>query len=420
MTSKELREKRAKLAAELRSIVEKGTLTAEDKAQFDKIDADQKAVYEDLRRVEALETIEGELKEVRSVGIGRENRTVTIEAKPDQRQLEAWRSYLVNGVNDMPSDLLSELRALTLSGTSGYTAPPIPNSQYIELLRNFSDIRQAPITVVPTATGNTIPFPVLDDTSNTASGPTAENTDVGSASDPSINQINLSAYMVTSGVLKTSRQFLRDSIIPAEQWLNEKVAERIAVKQNGLFTTGTGSSQPQGIVTGAASGVALSTGHASALGVGSSGTDYVGAAKDLISNLYGLVGSVYKRYQVAGKTGFMMNFNTLLNLQKYVDGQGRQLIQPTVSASIAEGPAYTLLGYPIWINSDIADIGASAKPILFGNFSNFYVRDVGTIAVDRLDERYAEYLVVGFNGYHAVDSKVMNSNAIKYLQMSAT
>jgi HK97 family phage major capsid protein len=418
MTSKELREKRKAVATEMRSILDKGTLTAEDTTRFDTLDAEQTALDTEIKRFEKVEGVETELTSVRSIGIGREDRgVVTIEVKPEQKQLEAYRSYLLNGPTEMPSHLIDELRSLTLSGTSGYTAPAIATTDYYDKLRDFSDIRKAPITVINTATGNDIPYPIFDDTGNSASNPTTEASDVGTAGDPTLSQIIFKSYMTTSGVLKVSRQFLRDSVQPIEQYLNTKIVERIAVIQNTRFTTGTGSSQPQGIVTGSATGLTLSAGHTAALGVG--GSD-AAAAKDLLANLWSLVASVHNRYQSPGKTGFMCNYNTFVHLQKYVDGNGRPLLQAAGIAGLATGAVATLLGYPIWINSAMADIGVSTKPLLFGNFSYFQVRDVGTIAVDRLEERYAEYLMVGFNGYHAVDSHVMDSGAIKALVTSAT
>ena len=55
------------------------------------------------------------------------------------------------------------------------------------------------------------------------------------------------------------------------------------------------------------------------------------------------------------------------------------------------------------------------KTILFGDFSKYYIREVGQLELIRLNERYAEkyqtsFMVVGFR-----DAKVVQSAAIKRL-----
>jgi HK97 family phage major capsid protein len=67
-------------------------------------------------------------------------------------------------------------------------------------------------------------------------------------------------------------------------------------------------------------------------------------------------------------------------------------------------------------------MAANAKSILFGDFSNYLIREVMDFTVLRLVERYAEYLQVAFIGFQRVDGNLIiaGTNPIKYYQNSAT
>ena len=54
--------------------------------------------------------------------------------------------------------------------------------------------------------------------------------------------------------MKVSQQLLQDSAFDLNSFLVEAMGERIARATNAAFTTGTGSSQPQGIVVGSSLG----------------------------------------------------------------------------------------------------------------------------------------------------------------------
>ena len=55
------------------------------------------------------------------------------------------------------------------------------------------------------------------------------------------------------------------------------------------------------------------------------------------------------------------------------------------------------------------------KHILFGDFSKYYVRLAGPAIYRRLDELYAENMVVGFAAFQRIDGELMNSAAVKVL-----
>ena len=97
-------------------------------------------------------------------------------------------------------------------------------------------------------------------------------------------------------------------------------------------------------------------------------------------------------------------------IRKLVDSQSRPLWEPSVQA----GQPDTILGYPVVINQSVATMAASAKSILFGDFSRYIIRDVSGIQLVRMDERYADYLQVGFYAFQRTGGRLLAPNTTTY------
>jgi len=126
----------------------------------------------------------------------------------------------------------------------------------------------------------------------------------------------------------------------------------------------------------------------------------------------------------------MFSDTMLKMLKNLIDGNGRPLWQPGLTASFRDGAVVdlgsdrpTILGHPYIVNQDMPAPAASAYSMLFGDVSTFMVRKVdGGISVMRLVERYADYLQVGFQAFMRADSQLVNAgtNPIAVLQQSAS
>jgi hypothetical protein len=142
-----------------------------------------------------------------------------------------------------------EFRALGVGtgGAGGYAVPQGFRDIIIERMKYYNAVRRV-ATVISTESGNTLPWPVNDDTANVGAI-LAENTGI-SQQDIVLTQASLSAYMYTSKLVLVSWQLLQDSAIDVETFLGKKLGQRLGRIQNQHFTTGTGSSQPTGLITG--------------------------------------------------------------------------------------------------------------------------------------------------------------------------
>jgi HK97 family phage major capsid protein len=281
----------------------------------------------------------------------------------------------------------------TTSGAGGYTIPQGFLAELEKKLLYYNNLRNVS-RVIRTDTGNPLPFPVTDDTGNPATVG-AENT-APSETAMTFTQVLLGSYRYESLVL-TSNELLRDSGLDLASEIGGMLGERIGRKETTDFTTGNGTTAPEGVVTGCSAGVTGAT-----------------TTTITLANIMGLIGSLDYAYQQGAS--FMMHqaiWNSILQL---ADNQSRPLF-----LDLLNGNAPKLLGYPVVINNAMASsIAASAKTVLFGDFSKHMIRDIGDIEIIRLNERYADKYQTGFLAINRCDAKVMQSSAIKRLTQPAS
>jgi HK97 family phage major capsid protein len=258
-------------------------------------------------------------------------------------------------------------------------------------LKTFGGMRQVSQNI-RTSTGADLPFPLMDDTANSASI-IGENTALGSGPDLAFTQLTLKAYKYSSGIVLLPWELITDSAIDITSLVGDALGTRIARAQNTHFTTGDNSGKPQG-----ATGTAMT--------VGVTGTSL--AAGPTYANLIDLIYSVDAAYR--SNAVFMFSDTTLATLRKLVDGNSRPLFWSDAN-SLATGVEGTLLGYRYIINNDMPALGtANAKSILFGDFSRGYlIRDVTTVQILRLNERYADTGQVAFVGHARGDGRLCDA-----------
>lgn len=287
----------------------------------------------------------------------------------------------------------------TTDAAGGYTIPEgfagriIENMTFISQILNWANL-------FPTATGNDIPFPINDDTANTGEL-IGEASDISTATaDLVFTAYVLKAYKFSSKMIKVSSEILQDNGVNLEQYLGKKLAQRVARITNTYFTTGAGSNQPQGYITGGSQG-------------------YVTAATTTFTSaeLITFQDTLDQAYQNMPKTAWAMHQQVLTAIKKLTIGANynSQLWVP----SFRDGAPDTILGKPYFLNNAMSSTTATGtKPIAYGDWDNFTIRRVNDFSLRRLTERYAEFDQVAFFGLARMDSFVENSAAIKYLEIS--
>lgn len=320
----------------------------------------------------------------------------------------AWQGYLRDGTAGLEPDQrqvlrsrftdAKELRAQGVStgGAGGYFVPQGFRDRIIERMKYFRPVQDV-AEVIQTDTGNPFPWPTNDDTSNVGAI-LSENTQV-TEQDVTIGQAQLGAYMYTSKLVRVSFQLLQDSAFDLEAFLERKFAQRLGRATNAHFTTGTGSGQPQGIVTGTTQTV--------------TGSATTSVTPDELIDLEHKIDAAYRN----NNARFMLHDLTLAKIRKLKDADDRPLWQPTMQAGVPDN----INGRPYVVNNDMPAMAASAKSVLFGDFQAAYViRIVRGMQSLRLEERYADYLQTGFLAFERVDGMVQDAHAVAALVNAAS
>ena len=76
-----------------------------------------------------------------------------------------------------------------------------------------------------------------------------------------------------------------------------------------------------------------------------------------------------------------------------------------------------LLGCPIYTTRYLDDIAPGGIPILFGDFSYFWIGERGKTTLRRLNERYADKGQIGFQMHERVDAKLIRPEAMCCLKI---
>lgn len=385
---KELKEKRAGLYTQidaLRKETDGRELTAEEQTRWDALIADydkaDKAVEAEERFAEIERRQAEEAYRQRTEG-GAAAHQNPVE---DAEYRRAFVDYLINGVNGLSAESRAAIEKRSpISGLSAGVLIPSALASSIEIaLKSYGGVFEAG-QIITTSTGGDLTLPTINDTA--AKATIVAEYEQSTRRTPTFGSKVLKAYTYRTPIIPVSLELLQDSAFNLDSLLSGLLAESFGRGVNEHLTTGTGSSQPTGIVTAA---TALDT----------------NAAANAISfdNIIDLIKGVDSNYAKVGK--FMFNRNTLWELAKIKDQQGRYIWQD----SLASGVPATILGKGYVLNDDIADIGSGNASVLFGDLSKYKIRLVKDFKVIRLNELLAEYLSIGLFGFARVDGNLLDA-----------
>jgi HK97 family phage major capsid protein len=425
-TLKEMQEKRGKLVHDAREALdaikantdEARAKELEDRhdtimGEFDKLDKDiareQKMADIEARAAKAEE--ENRAKK-RPIGADTESRGQDDGDKPNYRSV--FYKFISNGatLDALDADERSVLRAgvvpdmekrIQTGGSNtagGYTVPVELQNMLVKSMKAFGPMYDGNIvTDLTTSSGNALPIPTVDDTSNTGVAGTEGTalTDDASA-DVVFGQKQLEAYDFNTKWVKFSWQLAQDSILNMESLLGELLGERLGRLANAQLTTGTGSSAPHGIVTAA-----------------SAGKTAAATAAITYDEVIDFIHSVDPAYRASPKTQFMFNDLTLSALRKLKDADGKYI---WTAGDVQGGVPGTIFGYRYAINQAMDSLAAAKKVMIFGDMSKFWVRKVGAPVIGIVRERFWPDL--GVAGLIRFDGELLDTAAVKYLVTAAS
>jgi HK97 family phage major capsid protein len=417
---KNLREQMARIATEARSKLNEVTdstdeaRAAEIEREFDAAMAEHDRLAALVERHEKIDGIEVRAKEVdiskRPVPANAEGRGVDTGKAIAYR--EAFYELIRNGgIDGLDPEVRGVLRAgvqnvesrIQVTGTNsagGYTVPVELANFIDQAMAAYGPMYSEDIcTTLNTSTGATFNIPTVNDTAVTAVAHTEGTalTDDG-GKDVTFGQAQLGAYAFDTEWVKWSYELAQDSIFNMEPILGSLLGERLGRIANSKLTTGSGSSDVQGVVTGS-----------------SLGNTAAAVAAITADEIIDLLHSVDPAYRSSPKAAFMLNDSTLAAIRKLKDGDGNYLWQ---MGNYQVGVPGSILGYRYYVNQAMDSLAAAKKVMIFGDMSKFYVRKVGAPVVTVVRERFWPDL--GIAGLIRFDGVLANTAAVKHLITAAS
>lgn len=218
-------------------------------------------------------------------------------------------------------------------------------------------------------------------------------------SDASLDSFTLSAFMV--GGSHTLSWELAQDVPSFQQFAINDLLLAQQVFEDGLFVTGSGTGQPEGIKGNVGAGVT---------GVLAGTDNYASELLDATFDVMGKLNAVYHP-----GAAWLMSRSTSIALRKAQ--KQANLFEPVF---VRSGGVDYLHGYPVEYSTAVDSIGAGNTPIYFGNFKFGYViglRGGLGINVKILDQPLATAGQLIVLAYRRVDGRVRRSEAIQAITL---
>jgi HK97 family phage major capsid protein len=460
MKSKELRERRANIAEEMKALVMKkdsnpdGCLTPEQCQQFDRQNDEIDNLQRQIESMERTELFESKLVEsTRSLTTTAE-RIPTLAVRPQDRD-DAMKGWIANqfvrlgkrgegdltervrGVSDQFRDkanrvgldydsntLSIELNPVaprnmneairSASGQSSLTAglggefvPSTWSSQVETYLLAYAEVRRY-AKVLRTPDGGPFKQPIVNDVNQQSVIIAQAATDA--VLDMPTATATLNAYMLTTGLITIPIELVRDSKYPIQQVVMEALGVRHARGCGFYLTQGTGpnggfpNGQPQGFVSGVYNN--------------GSPSNPIRLTKDINTVTYqdilDLKFNCPGAYRTQPSAAFVASDSCVKAFRAIVSTTNFPLWQPSLQVNEPD----TLLGHPVITNWQMDAMGkTNAFVCVFGAWEHFLVRDVATfeVIVDPWS-KYSTNREIVLSGHGAIDSVVLAPQAFSILE----
>ena len=376
-------ELRANLTEQIRDVIEDAEKANRglDTAELEKIDR----IEADIRRADE------------AIAIATRNEERNVEASVAAKGFalpvaeERSASAILRDIAATRSSHTFEKRTLTPSNDT------VPKSFYDEvfdvarLVGPMLDVGQR----INTASGEDITIPTLTAYS-TATLTTVAGT--VASSDPTYSSITLGAYKYGL-LIPVANELIADAGFDISAHLAEQAGNGLGFAVNAALTTGTGSSQPNGIITAAGTGI-----------TGGTGVTGQFTADNLIDLQYSLDGAARRLPGVA----YMANGSSIGKMRKLKDDNGAYLYTVNV------GQPDSFAGYSVIENPAMASTGTAANSVLFGHLPSYKVRVAGGIQVATSTDYAFNTDVTTFRVMMRVDGDLTHQSHVKYFKGAAS
>ena len=208
-------------------------------------------------------------------------------------------------------------------------------------------------------------------------------------------EIVLDAYKLAHKVV-VSDEMLEDAQFDVEDYIRQLFVESVSAAEELALFIGDGNGKPTGLL------------HQTSVGWVSEKAGDI--TYDDILNLIHSVKSPYRKNAV-----LVMSEDAITKLLSIIHYHGNS----PWDVSLKDGTSKTLFGYPVYTTNYLDRVLPGTKPVLFGDFSYFWIGERGKRSVKRLVERYADQGQVAYITSERIDAKLVLPEAVKSLEVKS-
>lgn len=388
-----LREKRKNIWESAKAFLdtvrdENGLVSAENTERYEKMENDVVQLGKEIERLERQQAMDAILSKPTSQPIieqpGNGTQIEKLKGRASQAYAQAfWNSIRHKGFIDVQNAL-----SVGTDSDGGYLVPEEYEKTLVDKLQEENFFRKLG-TVIHTSGDRKIPV-----VTGHGEASWMEENGLYPDSQDTFGQQSIGAYKLGTAI-RVSEELLNDSAFDVETYIANEFARRIGTKEEEAFLIGDGKSKPTGVFGSAELGVTAGT---------------TSITFDDVIDLYHSLRTPYRK-----KAAWILNDSTVKTLRKLKDNNGNYIWQPSVTV----GTPDTILNRPCYSSSFAPELAAGKRPLIFGDFSYYWIADREYRSFKRLNELYAANGQIGFLASQRVDGLLMLKESVKALDVKA-
>ena len=388
-----MREKRKNLWDKAKAFLDtarddNGMVSAEDAARYDKMENDVVNLGKEIDRLERQQQLDVELSKPTTSPITEMPGAINLAAEKSGRASDTYHKAFWDSIRHKNFIDVKNALSVGTDADGGYLVPDEFEKQLIDKLQEENFFRSL-ATVIHTSGERKIPV-----VTGHGEASWMEENGLYPDSQDTFGQLSIGAYKLGTAI-RVSEELLNDSVFDLESYIAGEFARRIGTKEEEAFLIGDGKSKPTGVFPSAEVGVTATSAT---------------ITFDEIIDLYHSLRTPYRR-----KAVWLLNDSTIKALRKVKDTTGNYIWQPSVTA----GTPDTILNRPCYSTSFAPELAVGNRPVLFGDFSYYWIADREYRSFKRLNELYAANGQIGFLASQRVDGMLMLTEAAKALEIKA-
>lgn len=319
----------------------------------------------------------------------------------------AFMDYIRKGLDSPLYDYERKSLSTTSDGDGGYLVPSGLHNRLYSTLQTTSVMRGlANIREISTSS-----LELLIDKGTADAGWVAETQDRDETKTPDLIKINIPAHEMYARP-RATQKLLDDAMVNVEEWLAQKISQKMAAMENTAFIQGDGKISPRGILSyDTVEKEAWEWGKLEEVKTGAKGSFKDKWEVDSLLVLFHALKTPY----LPGAS-WLMSRTAQMALRRLQDpGSHQYLWQPPLGGM--SNP--TLLGYPVFVCDDMPSLtpGTASKSILFGNFKEAY-QIVDRMGTRVLRDPYSAKPYIEFYTTRRVGGAMLNFEALKVLNFA--